>query len=327
MLRPTRLIATLGLAALVCLAGLTGSAMGASKLVVGISDQKLGTYTDPLYKSLHVRRTRLVLPWDVATHNDPTTDRLLNVIGGQGMRPLVHFGKNCPNAKCKLPSVNSYIKAFRAFRKKYPFVKDFGVWNEANQGDQPTHTTSGAKRSAEYFNAMQKACKQCTIMAADVLDQGNLAGWFKTFQKTAIKPRIIGLHNYRDVNKFRLTGTRQLFTLLQRAEARPGQDPASVKLKTQIWMTETGGIFFFKTGKGKVEYKASAARQERATKFMFKLAQMKEFQGRIKRLYIYHWRSDGTDPNKVRFDAGLLNADGTPRKAFNVVKANKKFIK
>ena len=47
---------------------------------------------------------------------------------------------------------------------------------------------------------------------------------------------------------------------------------------------------------------------------MFTLA--KRFRKYIKRLYVYNWQ--GTDCSAgVRFDAGLVRADGTPRPGYN----------
>ena len=306
------------MAAIAALAVALTAAVGtadAAKPTLGIADQKPDTFTNPFYTGLKIKRTRIVVPWDAGLRADANLDQLLGRIRAAKLEPLVHFGKNCAGRNCELPSVKRYVKAFRAFHKRYGFVKVFGVWNEENHGDQPTHTNKGAKRAAEYYNAVRKECGKCTFVAADVLDTGNLKGWFKTFRKTAKNPKVIGLHNYRDVNTSSTKGTRQLFALLKNARG---------KVTSDVWMTETGGLYFFQTGKGKVQYKESEARQRKAIKFTLALPGMKEFQGRIKRVYLYHWRSDGSPAQGVRFDAGLLRADGTPRKAFAVVKSSLK---
>ena len=41
------------------------------------------------------------------------------------------------------------------------------------------------------------------------------------------------------------------------------------------------------------------------------------FEGRIERLYVYHWRADAFDN---RFDAGLLGKDGVPRASYYTLK-------
>ena len=51
-----------------------------------------------------------------------------------------------------------------------------------------------------------------------------------------------------------------------------------------------------------------------ATKYMFKLARS---SSRIKRLYIYSWLGE---QRGARFDAGLVNPDGSARPAYDVVK-------
>jgi hypothetical protein len=289
-----------------------GSASAASKPIVAVADQKINTYTDKLYtQTLRIKKTRIVVPWDSATHSDPDTERLLGVIKAAHVEVLVHFGKNCPTGKCKLPSVSQYTKGVKAFHSKYKFVKLYGAFNEANHGDQPTH--KNPKRAAEYFNALQKVCKKCTVVAADLLDDSSLPKYLATFMKTAKKPKVIGLHNYKGVNDRKAGTTQALYDALK--------DKKTGKVKQQIWFTETGGLNFFKTGepKNKVIRKRSDSRQAAAIKFMFKLALQKSLGGSVRRIYIYNWRSDGLDENKVRFDAGLVDPNDKPRKAFNEV--------
>src|SRR5258705_10764586 len=60
----TTLIA-LSLAA-VTFAAAAGSASAGRAPVVGIADQKSPTFDSPRFRALHVRRTRYVVPWNVA---------------------------------------------------------------------------------------------------------------------------------------------------------------------------------------------------------------------------------------------------------------------
>jgi hypothetical protein len=57
---------------------------------------------------------------------------------------------------------------------------------------------------------------------------------------------------------------------------------------------------------------------------MFRLANKYDtrhrgMRSRITRLYVYSWFGE---PATARFDAGLMNADGSPRKAFSIVRTN-----
>jgi hypothetical protein len=137
-----------------------------------------------------------------------------------------------------------------------------------------------------------------------VIDERNMERWLATFRRTAIRPRLWGLHNYRDTNPRRgqmFGGTRRLVRAV----------------RGQIWLTETGGLARFVLPNGHTLFPFSLSRQNRAVRRMFSLA--RRFRSRIKRLYIYNWfgepRSGGN-----RFDAGLINPNGTPRPAYNTVR-------
>ena len=67
--------------------------------------------------------------------------------------------------------------------------------------------------------------------------------WLKVFKQTAKKPRIWGLHNYRDTNKRkgqRLGGTKRLLKAV----------------KGEVWLTETGGIVKFVLPNGHTLFRA-----------------------------------------------------------------------
>ena len=71
--------------------------------------------------------------------------------------------------------------------------------------------------------------------------------------------------------------------------------------KGQVWLTETGGIVKF----GK-DFPRSTKRAADRTKYMFSLARKYK---RIKRIYVYRWFGE---PRSARFDAGLVNPNGSP---------------
>jgi hypothetical protein len=135
---------------------------------------------------------------------------------------------------------------------------------------------------------MKKACKKCTVIAADLLDSSDVKRYVRKFQRaTKHKGRIWGLHNYKDVNRRQSKGVRAIMSVT----------------RGQVWLTETGGIVSFKTSGFPRSTKRAASR----TKYMFKLA--KKFK-RIKRIYNYRWFGE---PRSARFDAGLVNPDGSAR--------------
>jgi len=277
-------------------------------VLVGIGDQDASMFSDPLFSQVGFRKARYFPSWDVAFHDDQSQwlTQWLGEAQRTGTEPLISFfarlGSACPKKPCKLPTVREYTKAFKAFRKKWPEVKVFSPWNEANHRSQPTF--KNPKRAAQFYNVVRKNCRGCKIVAADVIDEKNMERWLKVFKRTAKKPRIWGLHNYRDTNKRKgqvLGGTKRLLKAV----------------KGQVWLTETGGIVKFVLPNGHTLFPKSESRANRATKRMFALA--KRYRSRIKRLYIYHWKQPNpADPNQ-RFDAGLIRYDGTPRPAYRTV--------
>lgn len=151
----------------------------------------------------------------------------------------------------------------------------------------------------------RRHCRGCRIVVADILDRaddaraktlrfGSTLRYIKRFRKALKSPRrFCGLHNYSDTNRFRDRGTKQLIKALDCSE---------------IWLTETGGIYRFRAGR----LGASPSRQLRATRYMFGLAQR---YPRITPLYVYTWFGAVTP----RFDAGLV-ARGKPRPAYYEVR-------
>jgi putative glycosyl hydrolase len=303
----TRLLACLAAAVVVAGCGLAAAPQKSDAAVlVGVGEQDASMFTDPLFTQLGIKRSRYFPSWNVAQQPQEAgwLDQWLAQASATGTEPLISFnvalGSACPKRPCKLPSVRQYTRAFKAFRKRWPQVKVVNPWNEANHRSQPTF--KHPKRAAQYYNVVRRYCKRCKIVAADVIDETNMERWLKVFKRTAKKPRIWGLHNYRDTNKRKgqkLGGTKRLLKAV----------------KGQVWLTETGGIVKFVLPNGHTLFPESERRANSATKRMFALA--KRYRKRIKRLYIYHWKQSSSDN---RFDAGLIRRDGTARPAYSTVR-------
>ena len=308
MIRTTA--ATLAVLVVLAVASL-GSAGSASAVTrVAFADQNAASFFHPLFRQLRIRRSRYLTPWNVAI-SPRASDRTnlsnwLAAARANRIEPLVHFsvatGSTCPRRPCTLPSVRTFRRAFRAFRRRYRSVRVIGVWNEANHRSQPTFRNP--RRAAQFFNVVRANCRRCTIMAADVIDEANMVRWFRVFARYAKGERIIGLHNYRDTNPRRgqrFGGTRRAVRMVGR--------------RRQLWVTETGGIVKFILPSGATLFPFSESRQVTATNRMFSLA--RRYSRRIKRLYIYHWQA----PHPTnRFDAGYVRADGTARPALSIVR-------
>jgi hypothetical protein len=303
----SRKLACLASVAALAACGLAaGSGRAEAAVLVGVADQSPAMFSQPLFTQLQVKRSRIFPPWNVALQRGHARDldAWLNTARAARIEPLISFsqsvGSRCPRKPCKLPTVREFTRAFRAFRRRWPSVRVVSPWNEANHRSQPTF--KNPKRAAQYYNVVRKLCRGCKIVAADVIDERNMERWLSVFRRTAIRPRLWGLHNYKDTNPRRgqqFGGTRRLVKAV----------------RGQIWLTETGGLARFVLPSGGTLFPYSLSRQDRAIKRMFSLA--KRYRSRIKRLYIYNWFGQ-TRTN--RFDAGLVNPNGSARPAYNTVR-------
>jgi hypothetical protein len=282
---------------LTLLAFLALAAPAAAKApVVGLGDQHPQMFSDKAFTSLGVKNSRYLLAWD--WYRDKrvvaTTDWWMAAARGAGVTPLVAFTRNWrPNGQYKLPPLKLYRKSFRIFRARYPQVRDFSAWNEANHTAQPT--AKKPRAAAAYFNAMRRDCRRCRIVAADVLDSPDAVAWIKRFKRYAPKARIWGLHNYKDAND-RTNSTRRFIKAV----------------RGQVWLTETGGILRLKPhpgshGDGRTQTKTQ---QARAITRVFKIARAN--RRRVTRVYFYEWKKQP----KNRWDSAFLDANGKLRPSY-----------
>jgi hypothetical protein len=284
----------LPLAALV--AALVAVPAAQAKPRVGISEQNPAMFDQSNWSKLKLKRVRYILPWDYAKHgfNQVEVTNFMNAARTKRQDVLVTFSatRGCfvnnrysKRKVCRAPSTRAYKAAVRGFRRQFPWAKTFTPWNEVNHVSQPTYRKP--KLAAKYYKAMKSVCKKCTVMAADVLDSSDVGSYLRRFQRaTKGKGRIWGLHNYKDVNRRQTRGVRSVLAAV----------------RGQVWLTETGGIVRF----GK-DFKYSKKRAASRTKYMFKLVRR---YSRVKRIYVYRWFGE---PRSARFDAGLVNADGSSR--------------
>jgi hypothetical protein len=259
---------------------------------LAISDQHAETFSNPLFKQLNLAHARLIVPWDALRvgFDRDAVDAWLNAAHANGVRPLVAFSHSRVHPR-KRPSMRQFRRSFRDFRKKYPWVTEYSPWNEANHQSQPTYHQP--RWAARYYNIVRSACRGCTIIALDVLDQPDMVRYVRAFRHWAKgSPRLWGLHNYRQVNRRLSTGTRKLLR----------------NVRGKIWLTETGGIVNFGH-----TLRYNVRRAARVTKYLFKVTTNR----RIHRTYIYSFWGE---KRGARFDAGLVGPTGKPRPAYFVVR-------
>jgi len=283
---------------------------------VGIGDQSAAMFDSPFHQELRLKLTRYFIEWNAIDQPDQLerADQFVAAARLHGVKVLMHISTDNINAEPRspLPSARSYRRKVNALIRRYKpqGVSDWGAWNEANHRSQPTQ--KHPERAARFFMQLRSLCRGCTIVALDVLDQAGVVKyidrWFAALGRAdARKAAIVGIHNYSEVNR-RLTrgsakypGTKRII-----AAARSHNRSAT------FWYTETGGhakLF------GTCDFDRAADR----TVYMFSLA--KRFQRFIRRLYTYNWTPTPTCDEATRFDAGIVNPDGSPRPAYHVIKS------
>jgi hypothetical protein len=259
-------------------AALVPTAAGARPLV-GIGDQHASVYQDKGMRKLKLKAARYALAWD--WYKDPYAisqiDAWVKAVGKARMRPLVVFNRNWgPGGRRKL------------FRARYPRVHEFSAWNEPNAPEQPFFKKPG--RAARYYNAMRRACRSCTIVAADINDRRTMLSYLRVYARH-IKGRVKvwGLHNYKDTTRAR--GTTRLFLNATRGP---------------VWLTETGGI----RSRGGLRAQAKSVRR------VFTIARGAR---RIKRVYFYQWKQVDN-----HWDSAFVGKNGKRRPAYYALRAGLK---
>lgn len=287
-------------AALLATAGCGGASAKGYAPTVGVGENGYAMFSDPNHIALKTKIARKIIPYDY--RYDPVLradlKAWMDAAEVAGVEPHIAFNHSL-RYPTKLPSVSNFQKSLKYLKKNYPELKTFTPWNEANHRSQPTKNYP--TRAAQFYNASRKICRNCTIVAADVLDQSNMLPWIATFRKTAYKPKRWGLHSYIDANRnrsYRNSNTKKF------VDAVPGD----------VWLTEVGGIVALGTA-----YSPNVSRAAQGVRASLKLSLGDR---RIKRVYLYSWY--GTSQAKRRpylWDSGLTDVKGKPRPAYYALRS------
>ncbi|HWT92253.1 MAG TPA: glycosyl hydrolase [Solirubrobacteraceae bacterium] len=288
------------LALTLALAALAAAAAPSQALVVGIADQKPDMFADDRFDMLGVEHARLTVSWDAMTRAWETAeiDAWMAAARKNGITPLVSFGHSRANRRA-LPTAAGFRRAFLQFKRRYPWVREYATWNEANHCGQPT--CHKEKLVAQYYRELRLNCKRCKVLAAELLDMPNMLAWVKTFRKySKVEPKYWGLHNYIEANRFKDVALKKLLR----------------RVKGEVWLTEVGGLVKRRLKK-KYTVKAipeSESHARRVTTYLFD--ELLPVSKRIKRVYVYHWNtSTPTDS----WDSALIGPDDRARPAFWVL--------
>lgn len=302
--RLTLLLPILGLLAI------PTAASAATNVRVGIGDQSPRMFSDANWKSLGLKTTRYFIEYNAIDQAGEIADADAFVAAAKanGVKVLMHISTDNINSnpRAPLPSVAQYKTKVGALIKRYKprGVSEWGVWNEANHKSQPT--ARNPKRAAQFYTTMRSLCKGCKIVALDVLDQAGvekyIGSWLKAAGSAGKKAKIIGVHNYSQVNR--------KITEKSASNRYPGVARIIKAIRkrnrvAKLWLTETGGLASFGGA-----FPCNKSRQASTTKYMFSL--IKKYDKNIERLYSYNWFGAGCASG---FDGGLVEANGAVRPA------------
>jgi Glycosyl hydrolase catalytic core len=308
-----RLLTLMVASALMALALLPGSAEARTNIRVGIGDQQIAMFDNPLFQRAKFKRVRYFIPWNAMDNAGQlaAADAYVRRARAAKISVFLHVSSDDLRIKkAKLPSVSAYRskvgRLVRHFRKLG--VREFGAFNEANHASQPTYRSP--RRAASFFKVMYQLvkprCRSCTVVGLDVLDQRGVERYMRSFYRALSRTyrrraTTVGIHNYGDVNRKRTRYTRNMIRTSRRYNRR-----------TKFWFTETGGIVKF--GRS---FPCSETRASNRLKQMFSLAKRYRRSG-VNRVFVYNFTGAGC---AARFDAGLTNPDGTARKGYTYLRS------
>ncbi|HEY7075518.1 MAG TPA: hypothetical protein VH418_09115 [Solirubrobacteraceae bacterium] len=272
--------------------------------IIGIGDQQPDMFGSKPWRQLAVHDARYIAPWDVMYDRYQLflMDNWLRAAGRAHVRVVIGFMHSVRSEQLarRLPTWRQYQRAFRRFRKVYPFLRNIIPWNEANSPGALTERHP--HRAAQYFDVVARNCRTCAVTAADVLDTKTMVGWIKKFRRSVhVRPRIWGLHNYSGANHLSTRGTRRLLA----------------NTRGTIWFTETGGVVTRRAYHGRhfgKRYRYGIHHAAASTRFALRLSCL---SWRVSRIYLYEWQPPF---GPTGWDSGLLNPIGKPRPAFYAVR-------
>ncbi len=204
--------------------GTTGAAKprahAAASYLTGIGDEQTLMFTNPLWRQLHTRIVRYIAPYDAVVHpySLQLATEFIRAAEAQHEQILISF-YHSEYSPTRLPSVALYQHDVQKFVRRFPHVKQYQSWDEANRGNVPhLFSSPSAVAAARYYQALIRVCHGCTVIGLDVLDAANISPTLRYISEfkheigrlRTIMPRIWGLHNYSDINRLESWRTRAL---------------------------------------------------------------------------------------------------------------------
>jgi hypothetical protein len=285
---------------------------------VGIGDQNVRMFDQKAFKRLKLKRVRYFIRWDAMRDSNrvarESAEQYVQRAKRARMSVLLHISSDdLTRKKAKLPQLRTYrrlvtrlVKHFRALG-----VREFGARNEANHDSQATWRSP--KRAAEEYKIVYRAAgKRSTVVALDVLDQSGVERYISRFYRALgrtyrSRARLVGIHNYSDVNRVSTRRTRSIINAVRRQNRR-----------AQFWLTETGGVVqICGSPRRRCSFPHSKTRAAKRLRYLFRT--VAQNRRSIKRVYVYNW-TGLRKSKRIRFDAGLTNPNGSTRPAYRVLR-------
>ena len=289
--------------------------------LVGIGDDKPDMFSDPRFLALGIRIVRYDMSWDALSvpYQRAEVTAWMDAAKRHGLVVLVTIdhsdrviyrkvkvdGKTRRKAFSQtrvLPTAAQYLSAFRAFRRRFPWVREFATWDETNYYGEATYDREALV--ASYYRGLRSACPSCTVLAAEFLDVPapheavSMTTWAAAFIKDlGYQPGFWGLNNYEDANHLASTSTRELLAAVH----------------GDIWLAETGGI----VARPRVTHPGFPQNASHAAKVdAYVLDTIGSLSRRIQRIYLYEW--DAKTP-RDSWDTALISYTGLPRPGYDVL--------
>ena len=119
-------------AVLACAYGLAAPA-AAPAITIGVAEQRPQFVTTQAFERTRLGRARILVGWNAVevTWQRAELDRWFDAVHAAGVTPLVTFGKS-RSSPDNIPTPGRYRLAINRFRARYPWVREFSTWNEAN---------------------------------------------------------------------------------------------------------------------------------------------------------------------------------------------------
>jgi hypothetical protein len=281
-------------------------AHAAAHFLTGLGDEYSDMFANPLWQQLHTKIARYIAPYDAMVHADSLARATawIQAAEEQHAQILVAF-YHSEHTPMVLPSVAQYRHDVQKFLRRFPNVRQYQAWDEANRGTIAHYLASpSAGATAQYYQALHRLCTTCNVIGLDVLDQSKISPtleYISEFKREIARlhttmPSIWGLHDYSDVNRYESWRTREV----------------SRALGGQIWLTETGGIVQF----GGIFTNHNGSGLTRAASVLNYTFGLAAAFSQVKRLYLYNWTGG---VGSSRFDAGLTDSRNRPRLGYVIV--------